>query len=183
MVKLNFVMFTLGLCAVSTGACGGGSAAGDAAIMGGDGPVADGRIVIDGGPAWDGARPGDFISGDVDGVPVRVETDTMAGTVGLGAGRIWVNAGSSTPAWNVYVPNSVGTSACPPDWIALFAAGGNPRSDGPGASCSVTVTRAAPALGDVIEGTFSATLTTIPPSEPRTAVVTNGAFHVTRNFQ
>ena len=39
-----------------------------------------------------------------------------------------------------------------------------------GGSCSVTVTAAAPALGDVIEGTFTATLKTLrqkpraPPS-------------------
>ena len=47
----------------------------------------------------------------------------------------------------------------------------------------MTVTAAAPALGDVIEGTFTATLKTLPPETPRTAVVTNGAFHATRNFQ
>ncbi len=57
-------------------------------------------------------------------------------------------------------------------------------SDGPAASCSVTVTAAAPALGDVLEGTFTATLSQFgaDPSTARTAVVTNGAFHVTRNL-
>ena len=115
---------------------------------------------------------------------VRVEAELKSGTVGLAAGQIWVNAGPlGASAWNLYISNSVGVSACRPDWIALFDApgGGDLRSDA-GGSCSVTVTAAAPALGDVIEGTFSATLKTMT-SNPRTAVVTNGAFHVTRNFQ
>ena len=51
-----------------------------------------------------------------------------------------------------------------------------------GGSCSITVTHAAPALGDLLEGTFSATLKT-SASTAETAVVTNGAFHVTRNFE
>jgi hypothetical protein len=181
MLKLSLGLLVIGLSVIGHGACGRDSAtAGDASV------AIDGRITVDSPPALDAAHPGDFITGDVDGTTVRVEADTMSGTAGLAAGRIWVNAGKSAPAWNIYIPNSVGTSTCPPDWVALFEVGGAvARSDNPGSSCSVTVTAAAPALGDVIDGTFTATLTTTATSSSpvRTAVVTNGAFHVTRTFQ
>jgi len=135
------------------------------------------------------AKPaGDFITADVDGVTVRAAFEPAAGTTGVAAGEIWVVAGKTSmiDGWNVYLPNSVGTVACPPSWLALF----EPESpvvcsDGPGATCSVTVTAAAPAMGDVIEGAFTAMLSPFgaDPSTARIAVVTNGAFHVTRNFQ
>jgi hypothetical protein len=189
MLKLGFVLLVAGLFAVTTAACGGGSAsAGDASTSGGDGPIGpDGRMIVEGGPILDVSGPGDFISGDVDGVTVRVEVDLMAGTSGLAAGQIWVNGGPpSGSAWNVWFTNSVGTSTCPPGWIAVYdppGGGGTLRSDA-GGSCSVTVTRAAPEAGDVVEGTFTATLKSMSTASPmRTAAVTNGAFHVTRNFQ
>ena len=164
----------------------GNSAKADAAA-GGDAQIGpDGRVTVDGLPTLDASQAGSFITGDVDGVTVRVESDLMAGTAGLAAGQIWVNGGPlSGTAWNVWFINSVGTSACPPGWIAVFdppGGGGTLRSDA-GGTCAVTVTKAAVALGDVVEGTFTATLKTEPPSDPRTATVTNGAFHVTRNFQ
>lgn len=182
MRKLILGLPALGVVAAFQGACGGSSAkAGDASVADGA-VVVDGRILPDAGPAFDGSHPGDFISADVDGVTVRAELMPSAGTNGLSAGQIWANAGttSETLGWTLYVPNSVGTSACIPDWVALFEAGRMLRSDR--GSCSVTVTAAAPALGDVLEGTFTATLTTLT-STVQTAVVTNGAFHVTRNFE
>ena len=163
---------------VGQGGCGGGSAtAGDASTGG------DGRITVDGPPAIDSATTGGFVTADVDGVMVRVDIDVKSGTSGLGPGQIWITAGTtSTDAWNLYIANSVGTSTCPPDWVALFEDTGDLlRSEG--GSCSVAVTAAAPELGDVIEGTFTATLKMMSSEGPRTATVTNGAFHVTRNFQ
>jgi hypothetical protein len=184
MLNPSFAFLAMGLLALSAFACGSGSAAADGST-GGDAPVGpDGRITVDGPPVFDGSQAGNFITGDVDGVTVRVETDLMAGTAGVAAGQIWLSAGVSGAAWNVYITNGVGSSVCPPDWIAVYnppGGGGMLRSEG--GTCSVTVTRAAPEVGDVIEGTFTATLKTMPPSEPRTAVVTNGAFHVTRDFQ
>jgi len=178
----GLVLLLLGLCAASQGACGGGAAkGGDAAT--GDGLIAiDGRILPDTGPAIDAAHPGDFIAADVDVVTVRAELTPTCGTKGAAPGEIWLNAGttSTTLGWTLYVPNSVGTSTCIPDWVALFEAGRMLRSDR--GTCSVTVSAAAPALGDVLEGTFTATLTTLT-SPVQTAVVTNGAFHVTRNFE
>jgi len=136
----------------------------------------------------DGAASGGFISADVDGVNVRAAFEPAAGTSGVEAGEIWVVAGKTSmiDGWSVYISNSVGTTTCPPSWLALFEPE-NPVvcSDGPGATCSVTVTAAAPAMGDVIEGTFTATLSPFgaDPATAHTTVVTNGVFHVTRNFQ
>ena len=184
MLRLSLGLLVTGLFAVGPGGCNGGSATAGDASTGGDGPAgSDGRITVDGPPAIDSATAGGFVTADVDGVPVRVEIDLRSGTGGLEPGQIWITAGTvSTNAWNLYIANSVGTSSCPPDWVALFEETGDTlRAEG--GSCSVTVTAAAPALGDVIEGTFTATLKTLAPDAPRTAAVTNGAFRATRNFQ
>jgi hypothetical protein len=183
MLRLSLGLLVGGLCGVGQGGCRDRPATAGDASTGGDGPAGiDGRITVDGPPAIDSATTGGFVTADVDGVTVRVENDVKSGTSGLGPGQIWITAGTtSTNAWNLYIANSVGTSACPPDWVGQFEDTGYLlRSEG--GSCSVTVTAAAPAVGDVIEGTFTATLKTLPPETPRTAVVTNGAFHATRNF-
>jgi hypothetical protein len=180
----RLLVLSMGLCAASQGACGGGAAkAGDASARDGLVTIA-GRNLPDAGPAIDAAHPGDFISADVDGTTVRAELMPAAGTMGLTSDAlIWASAGttSTTLGWNFYVPNAAGTFSCPPSWMALFEPGRIFLADAAG-SCSITVTQAAPALGDVLEGTFSATLKTTS-STPQTAVVTNGAFHVTRNFE
>jgi len=165
-------MSATSLIAAGAGGCGGGAAA-----------TADGGLVHDGAPS------GDFITAEVNGATVRAGFEPSAGTSGVGEGLIWVVAGrtSMLDGWNLYIPNSVGTSDCPPSWLALFEVDvPTVCSDAPGATCSVTVTSAAPALGDVMAGTFTATLTpfgTASPSAAQTAVVANGAFHVTRNFE
>jgi hypothetical protein len=166
----------LALLALPEGGCGGGGPASAMDAAGGAGG-GDGSIPVD------AVHPGDFIAADVDGVNVRGQFQPKAGTNGLADGQIWLNAGttSNLNGWSLYIQNSVGTSACLPNWIALFE-GTTKRSDNPGGSCSVTVTAAAPALGDVIEGTFTATLTTAA-TPPAIAAVTNGSFNVTRNNQ
>jgi hypothetical protein len=167
-----------GLVAASQGACGGGAAKADGAV------VVDGRIVLDGGPALDAANPGDFIAADVDGTNVRAELMPSAGNQGLtSADLIWASAGttSTTFGWNFYVKDVVGTFDCLDSWMGLFQPGKTFTASA-GGSCSITVTHAAPALGELLEGSFSATLKTTT-STPETAVVTNGAFHVTRNFE
>jgi len=161
---LRFGLLAISLLAAVAGGCGGGGAS-----------------------RPDGAQSGDFISADVGGVSVRATFQPAAGTSGVDAGEIWLVAGKSSmiDGWNLYIPNSVGTVACPPSWMALFEPESpSVCSDGPGASCSITVTAAAPAMGDVVEGTFSATLSPFgaDPATAPMAVVTNGAFHVTRNF-
>lgn len=184
MGKFILRLLAAGLFAASQGACGGGGAKpGDAAA--GDGSLGvDGRVVPDGGPAVDVAHPGDFIAADVDGTTVRAELMPSAGNEGLtSADLIWASAGTTSTefGWNFYVKNAVGTFDCLGGWMGLFQPGKTFTAAG-GGSCSITITQAAPALGDVLEGTFSATLKTTT-STPETAVVTNGAFHVTRNFE
>jgi hypothetical protein len=184
MRKLLLGLLAAGLFAASQDGCGGGGAKpGDAAA--GDGALGiDGRIGPDGGPAIDAAHPGDFIAADVDGTPVRAELMPSAGNEGLtSADLIWASAGTTSTAlgWNFYVKNAVGTFDCLQSWMGLFQPGKTFTATG-GGSCSITVTQAAPAVGDLLQGTFSATLKTAT-STPETAVVTNGAFHVTRNFE
>ena len=134
-----------------------------------------------------GAVSEDFITADVDGVSVRAALEPGAWTTARDTEDLWLAAGKSSmlDGWNLYIPNTVGTTTCPPTWLALVKLYSPVVcSDGPGAGCSVTVTAAAPAVGDVVEGTFTATLSPLgaDPSTARTNVVTNGAFHVTRIF-
>ncbi len=137
-------------------------------------------------PNPEGTDSGDFVTADVDGVRVRAAFEPSAGKRGGDGTALWVAAGKTSllDGWNLSIPNSVGTTTCPPSWMELIELN-TPIvcSDGPAASCSVTVTAAAPALGDILEGTFTATLSPFgaDPSTARKAVVTNGAFHVTRN--
>jgi len=136
----------------------------------------------------DGADSGDFITADLDGVRFRAAFEPSARVGGFDGAEISLDAGKTSllDGWNLSVPNRVGTTTCPPSWMALFQLNAPiVCSDGPAASCSVTVTAAAPALGDVFEGTFTATLSPFgaDPSTARMTVVTNGAFHVTRNLR
>ncbi len=128
-----------------------------------------------------------FITADVNGVTVRAAFEPWSGTGGVETGLIWVAAGRTSifDGWELSIPNRVGTTACPPSWLALFEVNvPTVCSDGPGASCSVTITSAAPALGDVLEGTFTATLSVFgaAPSSAGAVAVTNGSFHVARNL-
>jgi hypothetical protein len=136
----------------------------------------------------DGAGSGDFITADVDGVRVRAAFDPSASTSGGNGTEITVTAGKTSllDGWKLIIANQVGTTTCPPSWMGLFELNTPLRcSDGPAARCTVTVTAAAPTPGDVLEGTFTAMLAPYgaDPSTARTTVVTNGAFHVTRNLQ
>lgn len=130
------------------------------------------------GSAGTGGGGSGFITGAVDGVVVRAESAPKAGVQGVTDGQIWVVAGMAPAAWNLYVRNQVGMHDCSMGWVGLFDNNGNPRSDQGGGSCSVNVTSAAPAIGDVIEGTFTATLKSTTPA--RTVTVTGGAFRVVR---
>jgi len=151
---------------------GGGGAAGGNAGSGGGG-LGGGT----GSAGMGGGAPG-FITGTVDGVIVRAESEPKAGVQGVADGQIWVVAGMAPTSWNLYVLNQVGMHDCGMGWVGLFDNNGNPRSDLGGGSCSVNVTSAAPAIGDVIQGTFTATLKSTTPA--RTVAVTDGAFRVVR---
>jgi hypothetical protein len=157
MLKPSFVLLTIGLFAAAQGGCGGGSAKADAS----------------------------FITGDVDGVTIRAELSPGCGT--FADGQIWAEAEETLPgmSWTLYMNNSVGTTECPSAYVDLGDNFGDARprviSTRPGATCSVTVTAAAPAIGDVLEGTFSMTVPAMPPDPG--VEVTNGAFRVRRDGQ
>lgn len=159
MLKPSFVL-AVGMLAVSLGGCGGASAT---------------AVTLDGGHFG-------FITGDVDGVTFRAEMMPSAGIKGVAEGLIYLNASTTSVGlgWTMYVENSTGTTMDDPNWIALFEPDRTLRSDSPGATASVTITADAPALGDTVKGTFTATLATMSAT-PETVVVTNGAFEVRRN--
>jgi hypothetical protein len=156
MLKPSFVLLTIGLFALAQGGCGDGSANAD----------------------------GSFITGDVDGATIRAELSPGCGT--FADGRIWAEAEVTLPGmgWTLYMNNSVGTTDCSSAYVELGDNFGDTRpvviSTSPGATCSVTVTAAAPAIGDVLEGTFSMTVPAMPPTITVGFEVTNGAFRVRR---
>jgi hypothetical protein len=157
----------------SAGSGGGGGSAGSGGGSAGSGGGSAGS----GGTG--GGAPG-FITGTVDGVVIRADFDPKAGVMGVLDGRIWMTAGTNATVsrgWNVYAQNQVGMHDCGQGWVGLFDGNGDPRSD-QGGNCSINVTSAAPAIGDVIEGTFTATLKSTMPA--RTVTVTDGAFHIVR---
>jgi hypothetical protein len=167
------IALSLAACGSDSGAAadGGGGAAGGGAGSGG------GLAGSTGSAGTGGGAPG-FITGTVDGVVVRAETDLKAGVQGTVDGQMWIVGGVAPTSWNLYVANQVGMHDCSMGWVALFDGNGNPRSDQPGGSCSVNVTSVAPNIGDVVAGTFTATLTSMTPA--RTVTVTDGAFRVVR---
>jgi hypothetical protein len=134
-----------------------------------------------GGAGGTGGSPssGGFITGDVDGVTVRGETQAVSyWWSGLLEG--WLAAEGSTAewTWTLIVQNVAGPAACS---YALLAPAGDANKAfasyaQPDGRCDVTVTAAAPNVGDNLEGTFTATLVRGTTAK----VVTNGAFRVPR---
>jgi hypothetical protein len=134
-----------------------------------------------GGPGGVGGSPGSggFITGDVDGVRVRGETQAVSyWWSGLLDG--WLAAEGSTAEWTwmLIVKNLAGPAACS---YAMLTPPGDPTKTfasyvEPDGRCDVTVTAAAPNVGDNLEGTFTATLVRGTMAK----VVTNGAFRLPR---
>lgn len=125
-----------------------------------------------------------FIRADLDGETLTATAEVSAAWFwGLLDGSIWVTGTDGARTWNFMIRNFEGNDACAGGYITL---------DGPaypqpaglatfweGGTCAVTVTRAAPNVGDVIEGSFGATLAASP--DPALSVaVTNGRFRALR---
>jgi hypothetical protein len=151
----------------------------------------DGSMAADATAGQDAASPGVdaaagelFIKADIDGVEARADTEVRGDLIPSIPGYVAIYARSpSVPfgSMTLYFPNRVGTVACSPGdptWVALGA--GTRRSDFPGGACSIAVSAAAPAVGDILEGTFSATLVTSTTPSQGTASITNGVFRVPR---
>ena len=160
---------TLGLAWVALGLA---AAACSTAQLQRNATVADGAI-----------PPGGFVTGDVDGVTLRTGRHAVAYWFsGIQEGFLGVEAQEEQWQWVLVIRNAVGRRTCPADGYivlqpvdsaamarATYAAGG---------TCAFEITRAA-GVGEVLEGTFTATIARVVGSKtPMT--VTNGAFHVPR---
>ena len=128
------------------------------------------------------AIAGYYITGDVDGVTVRAEMGAVAyWWSGIVTGTIAADASAASWAWSLIVVNGTNVASnCSAAEIFLYPPGhpemGFAKSNG--GSCSVQVTQAAPNVGDILEGTFTATLAN--PAQTQTKQVTNGRFRVPR---
>ena len=117
-----------------------------------------------------GAEPDGFIRGKINDDELIAEKNTAARAVTNGHIQLGATTKALAPweTWIINVPNEVGTHSCDNDAINAYINFGftdennlpvlwDTESDG-GAGCSITVTKAAPAVGDTIEGTFEGTL-------------------------
>ena len=134
-----------------------------------------------GGPGGTSGSPGSggFITADVDGVTVRGEAQAVSYWFqGLLQGWLAAEGSNAEWTWMLIIENLNGPGACS---YGLLAPGGDTAVAfasyvPPDGRCDVTVTAAAPNVGDNLEGTFTATL----KRGTTTKVVTNGAFRVPR---
>ena len=122
-----------------------------------------------------------FIMADVDGVTIRAEM--QAGAYfwsGIVDGWLDVEARNGQTVWAISVLNTLG-SRIDAD-LTLYDVGSTTAifaSYTANGTSEVTVTATAPHAGDILEGTFSATLNRIG-GPPQTRVVTNGSFRLPR---
>jgi len=128
--------------------------------------------VLDRGGVWQrvGATPGSgFIEGTIAGETYRAEKNTAARLVQREHIQIGATTEAVTPweTWIINVPNEAGTYSCEDASINAYLNFGFTEANLPvlwdteksgGADCIISITKAAPAVGDTIEGTFGGTL-------------------------
>jgi hypothetical protein len=126
---------------------------------------------------------GGFISADVDGVTIRAELHAGAFFwSGIADGWLDAEARNDEWAWVLLTQNAASPAAVTNGYVVLY-----PRatptmsfaSYATGGASAVTVTAAAPDPGDMLEGTFTATLNRLG-NTTLTKTVTNGAFRLPR---
>lgn len=150
-----------------TGGSGSGGKAGGSGASGAAGKVA--------------GTTGASIAADIDGVTVLADLEARSlWFQGLADFSIALTASTKTQRWFILTDNAVGTTTCLSGgyYIELTAedpAPGGATHKDPG-TCNVTLSAAAPEMGDVVEGTFSATLV----DGDAVHEVTNGSFHLPR---
>ena len=129
-----------------------------------------------------------FVEARVEGELVRLDVNARAFWFqGLARGNLYVEAETEEVGWALLVPNHDGANSCGAGTITLI------HYDGDDATyhmsdpflevqhgCSLLVDHAAPAVGDVMQGTFAGELTTILAGPYVTISVTEGAFRVPR---
>jgi hypothetical protein len=135
-----------------------------------------------GGGSGGSAGEGDyFVSAVVDGVPTRAEMQAVTYWFqGLQPGYVTVEGQNADYQWYfVTMESALSPNGC--SYLTLLPAGSNPEaalaSFYEGKSCTVNITQEAPNVGDVLEGTFSATLGRSAMDE---VIVTEGRFRVPR---
>ena len=169
---------------LAAGGCSSSQSRADAGQVQTDAAAADVAPPHADAAATDDAIPaGGFISGDVDGVPLRADMGAVAFRyAGLQQGWIEAAAHTSDWTWTIGFLNSAGAKVgCSGGNVLLTSITGmgmNSATYNTGGACMDEVTHPAPNVGDWLDGTFSATLVTLDGSTKHT--VTNGAFHVPR---
>lgn len=131
----------------------------------------------------DAALPtGGFITADVDGVTIRAEMRAVSyWWSGLQQGFIEADAQNADWQWALVLRNVAGPAGCAGGYIVLqpvnaaAMAYGTFGSEG---ACAVDLMAPAANVGDVLGGTFTATLDQM--SGPMLKQVTNGSFRVPR---
>jgi len=124
-----------------------------------------------------------FVTADLDGETLNATLDVKAYWFdGLLQGWIGVTGTADSRTWHFVILNSNVNTACNGGYITLQdltddSVGSILATYPEGGSCSVTVTEAAPNVGDVIEGTFEGVLSSF--EEPM-VTVTNGRFRALR---
>jgi hypothetical protein len=190
-----FLVFIAGGCGERSGSEGTTSDAGAGA---GSGPAGSGGTAAHGGFAGSHAggnagRPGGsaaefFVESRVDGELERDESDVRAYWFqGLQQGYLSIEAHTDEFGWWINVLNFDGADNCGTATITLALYEGDettyylsdPYSE-LGHDCSIFVERAAPNVGDVIEGTFSGVLRRTPGDPNATLSVSAGAFRAPR---
>ena len=145
-------------------------------------PDGGGQLQPDGAGSDAGLPTGGFITADVDGVTIRGEMRAVSyWWSGIQEGWIASQAQNAEWQWGLVLRNATGPAACSGGSIFLQpAASGSMAfgSFGAGGACAADVTAAAPNVGDVFEGTFTATLGQVGGATLKQ--VSNGVFHVPR---
>jgi hypothetical protein len=130
--------------------------------------------------ATDGALPtGGFITAEVDGVTIRAEMQAVSyWWSGLQQG--WIEADGQNADWQwALILRNVPGPAC--GYVVLQPVNASTMafaSYGADGACAVDVSAAAPEVGDVLAGTFTATLDQV--SGPMLKQVTGGSFQLPR---
>lgn len=174
------------------GSVGGGGAGDRAGTSAGGAPAAGGApgaggtsgLAGAGGAAGDGGAPaftdpgGDFIYGVVDGTPLLADQDVTARPFLGQLNQFQVSAGTGAWQWDMVVQYTSASDSNVCIQILLQTEHVIPNvgyaSLATGGSCNVQITRAAPSVGDILEGTFSAVLPQLGGSV--TKVATQGRF-------
>jgi hypothetical protein len=169
----------------AAGTAGSAGAAGTAGSGGSTGSAGTTGAAGTAGAAGSGAGGSTStasVSGEVGGTSDRAETDLRAYRFqGTSDPDLRVEASSSTWTWALVFDNAVGTdTACGISLVRRGTEVASYSSALTGGTCSATITRAAPNVGEEVEGTFSGVVSKAFGTGDGSLTITNGRFRVTR---